>query len=55
MFGDYEDELLEKMEKLTETVDIHTIFMLVDMTEAEALTKLIMDGHIDEEDLPTSC
>ena len=52
MFGDYEDELLEKVQLLMDTLGIETVLDTLDMSPAEAIVKLIMEGHIDEENLP---
>lgn len=55
MFGDYEDQLREKLEKLLETFTLDDLIEVAGLTEVDVLTKLILDGHIDEQALtPTA-
>lgn len=49
MFNDFEDQLMELAEMLLEEYDLEELLEKLDLTPEEALTKLVLDGHIDEE------
>ena len=55
MHNDYEDQVLARMNELLDEYTIETLLEQADLTEAEALTKLILEGHIDESQLPSLC
>jgi hypothetical protein len=51
MFGDWEEKLLEVMENALNDETLEDILERLDLTPADVLVKLIMDGHILEEDV----
>ena len=51
MFGDYEDELKERIEELVQRYGLDYLLESLELSDTDVLVKLILDGHVDEKEL----